>query len=254
MEQLTKEQRRALVAKGRQLGWSDTHRKLLIASFVDRDPSIQGGVPVIRGTRIPMEGSVMRQFRIAPMEPTDLIELDPSAGYVAPKRQFFCLDTVTGEVWITSCRQCDNAVPMRVWHGFVREWEIPYRTDAQKLAEAVNAGELDALLTRIMEGAETIWDGNNHVRRFNEDAQLAAEEVERWFEGWEGTVEGGLWDAGDYYQYCPPEEVRADSTDEELDALAERLEEEAKKENVVLAHAREYLGHLRDQLRAASGE
>lgn len=197
---------------------------------------------------------MMTQFRIAPMEPTDLIELDRSAGYVTPKKQLFCLDTEKREVWITSRCQCENAVPTRVWHGFIVEWEIPHRTDAQKLAEAINAGELDALLTRVMEGAETIWDGNNRVRRFNEDATLAAEEIEKWFQSWEGTLEGDLWDAGDYYQYCPPEEVRADSTDEELDALAERLEAEARKEGVVLAYTREYLSDLRQQRQAAGEE
>lgn len=197
---------------------------------------------------------MMTQFRIAPMEPTDLIELDRSAGYVTPKKQLFCLDTEKREVWITSRCQCENAVPTRVWHGFIVEWEIPHRTDAKALAEAINAGELDTLLARICDDSETVWDGNNLVRRLGEDAARAADEVGDWFRRWEDTLDGGLWDAGDYYETHPPEEVRAGSTDEELDALAERLEAEAKKENMVLAYTREYLGHLRDQLRAASGE
>lgn len=197
---------------------------------------------------------MMTQFRIAPLEPTDLIELDRSAGCVAPKKQIFCLDTETGEAWITSRRQSDTAVPMRVWHGFIREWEIPVTADAKALSEAINAGQLDALLTRIIEGSETVWDGNNHVRRYGEDAAQAAEEVEKWFQGWEGTLEGGLWDSGDWFGDYPPEEVTADSTDDELDALAKRLEEEAEREGVVLAYTREYLAGLREQLRNASEE
>lgn len=191
----------------------------------------------------------MVRFRVEPLEPLGLTEVDPSASVLAPKDVYFCLDTEDGRVWFEWRCQCEQAVDFRVWHGIVRRWEVPVYADAKAMTEAINGGALDAMLERILAGASIIWDGNNHVCRMTKDAQDADDEVRQWFDGWKDSLECGLWDAGDWFGDWPPEEVTASSTDEELDAVAEKWEAKAREDNVVLIRTREYLDELRNQLR-----
>lgn len=68
-----------------------------------------------------------------------------------------------------------NAVPMDVWHGLRRRYEIPCILPAT--ADALMA-DLLPLAERVQAGHETIWDGSNHVSRLSADAQAASDEIE----------------------------------------------------------------------------
>lgn len=94
-----------------------------------------------------------------------------------------------------------SGVPMAVWNGVVLRWKIP----ALK-AEAANAllDEIAPLAERIVDGAEVVWDGNNHVGRLTtEDARIAYDAIERLCEmsGGEGA-EVSVWEASDYFEPC----------------------------------------------------
>ncbi|HEY3363929.1 MAG TPA: hypothetical protein VGK74_02600 [Symbiobacteriaceae bacterium] len=187
-------------------------------------------------------------FRVDSMVPAGLIQVDGSANPVAAMAILLCLDTRDGSAWITHRNQCENGVPSTVYHGLVLEWSIAVTTDAQRFAADINTGELDALLTRIVVGASTRWNGNNTVGVLSDDARGAGEAVEQWLNDWDGTMpeSGGLWEAGDWFQ-DGVEGFRADMTDEELAALADSLDREALADNVVLADTLQHLRHLRDR-------
>lgn len=201
----------------------------------------------------------MEKFRVESMAPTGLISADPSASPLSPMIPRLELDTRTGAMEITFGHQSDNAVIMAVWHGIVLRWQIPITADAEALTGDINAGELDALLARIVDGSSIRWDGSNHVGRLTEDAQDAKEIVEGWLNTYADTLPGdcpGLWAAESWLVDGPSsvDGLTAATTDEELATMAERLEAEALGESVVLAHTLLTLEGFREQLRERAEE
>jgi hypothetical protein len=67
-----------------------------------------------------------------------------------------------------------NAVPFTVAHGFERRYSIPILT-----GDAANRvmQQIAPLADRILADWEEVWDGNNMVARFGEDAQAADAEI-----------------------------------------------------------------------------
>jgi hypothetical protein len=64
-----------------------------------------------------------------------------------------------------------NAVPEEVWHGRTLRWPLPYTLNADAANDLLRTCE--PLAARLLEGAEVVWDGNNHRGRLNPDAQAA---------------------------------------------------------------------------------
>lgn len=191
--------------------------------------------------------------RVSPLGRLDLIRLDASANPPAAMSPYLAVDTRDGSLAIGFRHQCDNAVPMNVWHRIVRRLEIPCSADGEDLTTAINAGEIDALIGRIVMGSAVVWDGSNHVGNSNEDAANALKELQTWLDDFGGAITGGLWDAADWLQMSTAADlgITATTTDAQLNAIEARLDDEAQGEDVVLYRTYETLERLRQELRNA---
>src|SRR5690606_40606943 len=139
---------------------------------------------------------------------------------------YLALDTRDGSIWLSTRAQADNTVPMEVWHGIVRRYYLPANVDAQRLTQEINSGAFDSLFERIVDGSEIVWDGQNLVCRMTDDAYAADRELgERLMDypyTHEGAIFAGYWL---WYAYANGDlGLTAETTDEELEALAERLD------------------------------
>ena len=157
-------------------------------------------------------------------------------GQTSPQDAQVSLDCATGRLTAEACTEIGNAVPVRQYHGHVRCWSIPALT-----ADAANAllEAIEPLAQRVCDGYESRWNGQNHVADFDEDAEAAIEEIAALCERAKADAEMGvgalkLWDAGDWFggvgrwqAQCESLGITAATTDEELDAIEAREEEEA---------------------------
>ena len=150
------------------------------------------------------------------------------------------------------------AVSCAQWHGLTLAWTIPSLTQsaAEALLEAIRE---DA--EEVLAGFERRWDGSNHVGRFDDDARDAIQRIatrcER--EQWDESETLEVWDGWDWLcagmreeQACRVHGVTADTTDEELSALEDRLLEDAGA--AVIEDLERALHLLRDGARIRASE
>lgn len=177
---------------------------------------------------------------------------DPSANPPVPLQHYLALDTRDGSLFVGWSYQSDNAVPMGVWHGIVRRYNLPTATNAEALTKAINKGEFDGLFDRICKGTEVVWNGNNHVARSTDDVVAAEEELLEELATYTLAPDtGGLWDAADWLQYidiAAEYGITSDTTDEELEEIAERIEAEARSDGAVVYRTLETLEDARREL------
>ena len=158
------------------------------------------------------------------------------------------LDCQTGLLTATYNAEIGNAIPFSVYHGHDRRWGIPCL-----IADAANdlLDEISPLAQRVLDGYTSEWDGNNHVARLSDDAQAAEDEIERLIDDLRVDETNGISDAdaGEWLTETDPA-ITAQTTDEEIAALAEQAEQDAAYERIVLIDAEGYLTRLRDEMRA----
>lgn len=157
-----------------------------------------------------------------------------------------------GELWV-SLRYQSDGIPERVWNGVVRQYQLPENVDAIALTAAIDDGELDELLDRIVDGAETYWDGSNWKGRLNEDAAAAEAELrDRLYSDCAYTIPGGgLYEADVWFVDNEPIDldITADTTDEALAAFAKEQDECALDEGARVIGIEDHFRRLRDRLR-----
>lgn len=145
-----------------------------------------------------------------------------------------------------------NAVTMDVWNGETVRIACPCFT-----ASVANywLENLEKEIITVMDGIEVEWDGNNHVGHLTEEAEGAVQEIDECLNN--NIQEGECvedWDASDWFAPCKNGlGVRHDSTDAELDALAEKYEAELEPHQVVSGIS-EYLYDLRRELQDKEDE
>jgi hypothetical protein len=163
-----------------------------------------------------------------------------------------CLDCERRELYCEANPEIGNAIPFRHFHGHVQTWTIP----------ALKGGAANALMEELVEEAEAIcdgysseWDGHNHVADFTEAAKSALEGITATLYGRQfderDTI--NMWKATDWYQPINAASelgITADTTNEELDTIAESEERSASADGHDVEGIREYLGEVRDELRA----
>ena len=71
-----------------------------------------------------------------------------------------------------------NAVPSCYFHDLVVRWGISSGSRGSSILALFEAQEFIDICHRIVDGYTTIWDGNNHVGRYNDDATAAIAEAE----------------------------------------------------------------------------
>jgi len=190
-------------------------------------------------------------------------------GQSEPQGCYIQLDCEDGYLTADYNAEIGNAVPMNVYHGHVQRWGIPcLRSDeANKLLD-----RLSPIAQRVVDGYDSDWDGNNMVAVFNEDAQKAIDEISSICSEYDLDSDGILevWDAKDYwsdslYPYNADGKsvsyssgdisrieiddvgtITAKTTDDELEEMAEKMDELAKDADAHVDGVLEFLESERE--------
>lgn len=134
-----------------------------------------------------------------------------------------------------------GAVPFSVCYGHVQRWSIPALT-----ADAANGllAEILPFAERMVAGYERVWDGNNHVAVFSDDADEADDAIislcdrARADADEHSTVQA--WDASEWFggignaaAQCEALKITAETTDDELRTIADAADVEAADDDDV---------------------
>jgi hypothetical protein len=153
---------------------------------------------------------------------------EPQPCYV----ELDCRDQTLTADWNS---EIGNAVPADVWLGHTLRWRVPVLN-----ADAANAlmDTIRPQAKRIVEGYESEWNGNNHVGTFTEDAETAMSEIEEMCERTHNNHPEPIvsWEAQEWLYHSSNEELKitADTTDSELDEIADKIRDDARNEDVDL--------------------
>ncbi len=172
----------------------------------------------------------------------------------APQPVELCLDIEDGELFFHVNPEIGNAVPARHWNGIVQTWTVPALTP-----DAANEllGDVRDLVQRILDDSEIVWDGSSHVGHLGEQAVEAYDEIANLIDELPEEARLNACEAVDYFtdtdvnaQILADAGLTADTTDAELDTIAERLADEALSEaNLVVVHVDDWLKQERDRMR-----
>lgn len=142
-----------------------------------------------------------------------------------------------------------NSISGRAYHGIDLEWTIP-ALKVNSLKELME--EVKDLCIQILNDSKVEHDGSNWRGYLGVDAEQARDQVEFIIEDYQGE-EYQVWDAADWLcednTFVERIGLTAKTTDEEIEKLVERVEEEAKEEGVAVEDVESYLVTLRDNLR-----
>src|SRR5690606_41610912 len=69
-----------------------------------------------------------------------------------------------------------GGVPASVWNGTVRRYSINNQLSADQITDLLT--EFLPVFQRVLDGAETKWDGSNWIGVLSDDAQDAESELE----------------------------------------------------------------------------
>ena len=101
-----------------------------------------------------------------------------------------------GELMADYSGDIGNAVPSYYWHGLAVRWHIDPATSGESLLNLFANQEFLDVCQRILDGFEEVWDGNNFVGRYNEDADEAVEEAKTIINNELETCE--VWDVNEW--------------------------------------------------------
>lgn len=198
-------------------------------------------------------------MRVEPVQGNELYERYP--GQTEPQGAQVYVDAPRRVLGAEVDPEIGNAVPMSQYHGHVLVFAIPPLREGPA-NELLN--RIEPLAERVCDGYESAWDGQNEVGEYDDDAQDAIAEIVRLCEraGDDPEDQIVVWDAEAYLESlggwrAQAEElgIRADSTDEDLRAVAEGVEEEARENDVdELEGLLDYLEKLREYAREEEEE
>lgn len=186
--------------------------------------------------------------------PTALLEPD---GDGQPRRIHLVIDWRDAVISAETRVHDDNTQSEYRRCGMEDAYPLPPLVDATRLREWVEEEVLPRALP-LLEAYETVWEDVEQFGRFP-----GHEDEKQDFDAWMAmdaeppTHEGGLWSVADWLS-GGVEEVSHETTDAAIEALADRIVEEAAAENVVLVGGREavraYLLDYRQELQDAIPE
>lgn len=154
-------------------------------------------------------------------------------------RAHITLDPQARSAWLATRYVGDNATTFAEWHGRAYSLPIPSAaTPNEVLAELQeHAADLDTLTRE-----HTVdWYGNNLVGRLTPAGINALDRLEVALAGIEPRYT--VWPASEWF-VDPPAGVRGGLTDSEIEDLAQELEADAERENVIVHGLRRYLTTL----------
>ena len=178
------------------------------------------------------------------------------AGQNRPQDVYVTLDCANGRLTAECSSEIGSGIPVAVCHGHVQRWSIPALT-----ADAANSliEEIAPFAERMVAGYERVWDGNNHVAAFSDDADEADDAIislcdrARADADEHSTVQ--VWDASEWFggignaaAQCAALKITAETTDDELRAIETVAEKEAGDMGVdVLNGVRRHMEWLREK-------
>jgi len=159
------------------------------------------------------------------------------------------LDCKTGVLHATYNSEIGNAIPFSVYHGHDRRYGVPCLT-AAAANELLN--EIAPLAQRVLDGYAARWNGNNIVADLTDDATAAEEAIEAAVANLSvdesNTVSG--WCA-DVWLTDAPNDLAAETTNDEIETMANSLDAEAAGEHIVLMGTVQHLTEQRQEMRDA---
>lgn len=169
---------------------------------------------------------------------------------------FVSLDCETWELSAAASTFIESGVSGRAFDGHEQQWTIPCLK-----ASVANALllEIKPLAKIVVKGYRSHFDGNNHVGRFDEKAREAIEDIRALCEKRDSEDDReSVWDAPDWYLsawsslalQAKELGITGDTTDEQLDSIAEREEETATHNGQRVYGIRQHLNKVRE----AAGE
>jgi len=182
------------------------------------------------------------------VSPVDLLE---STARGQPRTILLVVDWERQTISAETKDPEDHTSPETRWIGLEDAYPLPPLVDATQLRAWVE----DEVLPRaqpLAEAYQTVWEDVQQFGRFP-GSECEKMDFDEWMTTHEPPLhDGGLWSVGDWLAGGVPE-IRADTTDEALLALANEIVREAEQANVVLVGGIsvvvQYLQELRDGLR-----
>lgn len=150
-----------------------------------------------------------------------------------------------------------NAVPANVFHGRTIRWSIPCLSAS---AANVLLDELRADAEAILAGYSEEWDGNNNVGRLNESATAAEERIQDRCDRLDETDALRVCNACDWFtsdtDTADAFGITADTSDDELDAIVERAQADARNNGEIdlIDGCEKHFARIRDRLVAKRDE
>lgn len=200
----------------------------------------------------------MTTVKIRPVAEPDALYCRYKNNY-EPQPVYINLDLADGALYADY--RATNGTPGRVWLGQVRAWEIP-----PLVADAANKlmQDIAPLAQRILDGSDIEVNPRtgDPIGVLNDDAAAAEWEIYEIIENWREdpavpTVEeikAAEWYAACDVDPCDELGLTAETTDDELPAVAARIEDDiraAAEGVVVVTGAEEWVRARRDELRQA---
>ncbi len=140
-----------------------------------------------------------------------------------------------------------NSMPMSWFHGTDIAWGVSGCVQGKALKAFLESDEAIKLLERVYNGHETEWDGHNWVGKLDEDAEEAQAEFETLLDELPTVSVLG---AGEYLYDAKREiGITANTTDEELQEMADTLESDAEADDILLEGTLDCLQEWRDHLK-----
>ena len=174
-------------------------------------------------------------------------------GQVTAQPSYVEIDLESGNLSADYSGEVGSGVPERVWDGDVVRFDV---------APDLTAAEINQLLQEIAPFAQEwidVWDVDlgefRKVGAQQETYLHVTYKIERLCEE-RRTESGGIWDAGDWASGSTHDDIGLDhdSTDADLDKIAEDLRGIAIDDGVTLENLDEYLIDQREILRADTQE
>jgi|CEGC01.1.fsa_nt_gi hypothetical protein len=96
-------------------------------------------------------------------------------GELGPQPAFITLNPDTREVSTDYTSEVGTAVPMAVWHNLELRFSVLASVSGKALTDFCQ--DHAHLFERICNGFESVWDGNNYVGRYSQDALDAQDDL-----------------------------------------------------------------------------
>ena len=169
------------------------------------------------------------------------------SGQNTPQKAYMEIDPQEKTLFAKTNSEIGSAVTLAVWNACVLRLPINEYITGESLADLLEDDTVLLLASDICNGHSINSRG---IGRLSSGARLAFEELEKYIESEESfQAMATVYFPGEWLSDSDNLGITSETTDAQLDALADKLIEETKAEKVLIdGDLREWLGELRDDL------